>query len=466
MEGVTNNNNNNNGMGNFFYIGRGGYSPLKNIEKTKKVKNGYAIIERKNKALSTCEDEKCTREEEDEAGLHMTFVGVCFIHCVLLIIVVGLVSVIFSRDPSHALVLMEGYNLIPGSDDGGCQVWVNGECVEAMNYEFNHHHHTTTTSDNNNNDNSNNNNNNNNNNNMEMLKGDMKMTEGKAMGLFSSVNSVVVCLVVQVISTVFHLALVPVSNVNSKWALQRFSFIIFVIFAILLLLMRTTWIIPSNIMLWLETLLVASMFTLGSRHKYASWWDTQGKKSADTPHILSAAFTLPALGIVVLAVAGEDNTEGLVFVYFGLLGAILFRLLEVVSLNNEPQSGGALQGRHEEVVFNGGGFNNKAHHVFFVSEPRFVARLNMWLCLIPFIALVSLRFDAIANLPTELTPTHWSVGALIFALVWFLCYALYFTFYSCDGGGVVTGIYCMILHQVLHSSLVLLILIGFIVSTS
>jgi len=406
-------------------------------------------------------------DDNDKSKFFM-FTGLCLVHCILLIVVVGLVSVIFSRDPVQPLVLTEGYILIPGGSDGsnsdtdnaatatGCKVWVNGECVETVDYQFN-----------------------NINNNLMLLKGKMNMAERKAIGLFSSMNAAVVCLVVQVISTVFYLTLVPVvvvaTNDNdydteSKWALRRFSFIIFVIFAILLLLMQTAWMIPSNNMLWLEILLLASMFTLGSKHKYMKWWEWQGEEAAAIPHILCAAFTLPALGVAVLAVAGEDNTEGLVFVYFGLLGAVLFKLLETVatvsSFTSHLDSGGEIA---VAPIMHSGNKNKKEH---FLYEPKFVARLNMWLCLIPFLALTFLRLDVIANLPSaELTPTQWSLAALVFALVWFICYAIYFSFFSwkkcmCFDDSEGGYYYCLAIHHFLHASLVLLILTGFIVSTS
>jgi len=282
----------------------------------------------------------------------------------------------------------------------------------------------------------------------------------------------------QVISTVFYLALAPVRDQDLSWAMRRFSFITFVFFAILILLMQTTWLIPSNNILWLEVLLLACMFTLGSKHKYLKWWEWGGEGFSDIPHVLSAAFTVPSLGVIALVVAGEDNTEGLIIVYFGLVGSILFKLLEIVSFcdyyncshyDDDDENNKKKKNMGQQLVEDSNNESKNKKNINYnvyqynISEPIFVARLNMWLCLIPFIALASLRFEAISNLPSELTPTHWGFAALVYALIWFLCSALYFTVSSYNAK---IDVYCVAIHQFLHVGLVLQVLCGFITSTS
>ena len=228
-----------------------------------------------------------------------------------------------------------------------------------------------------------------------------------------------------------------------------------------LFFLQSVWQIPGNNLIWLEMTIIGALMSIANSNSAPQ------RRSADVPLIIASVFSVPMLGIAALVTAGEANVISLRISYVGMVGVAVLWLLERLSEEDEV---------------------DRAH----AAERAWALRITPWLCLVPFITVASLRLQTMAVIP-EAQP--WAVAELTLVLSWTLVLMLYFTacgiaqFFmdsdseapravcgDADEGGTppprctlkTDCIGCVVyaMHQLLHSAVVLLILIGLFINAN
>ncbi len=331
------------------------------------------------------------------------------------------------------------YIMAPAS--AGCVAWLNGGCVDADSDYFRYHVSSGTG---------------------ELLAvlpplpqqhkaggALLRLEEHAASGLFSEMNPMVICLVVQAVSFALSLGLLN----DNTLILQKCALGVVLLFAGLCLFMRERWQIPQNNLLWLECILALVFVIIGSRRSGAltlmgrgggrsaqSWTTTTTtttaaattSKGADNMAVpmaealdrafrslISPGITTPMVSVAILALAGESDATGLLLAYAGMCGVSVLWLIEHQLLMLSMMIGGAQRA---------GGAACAAG----VAEPpplpevARLIRLNAWLCLAPALVRLGMRLDALARLPDGAQPpAQWIVGALVLVLCWLLLTMVY-----------------------------------------
>ena len=362
------------------------------------------------------------------------------------------------------------YVLVPAQ--AGCMAWLNGGCLGEDTDYFRYHYvkesgdvtttpTTTTTTDTHN---SNNNNNNKKNNGIDPM---IQLEE-------------------HVITCALKLGTQQVVDMKSRWFFRKSGLGLLIFFGGLLLFMRDRWQIPQNNLIWLEAWLVVSFMLIGSNHRNGVrlWWggmirdmysgsggdhqhdDTdnntaeggaiaatffgianaqlrnakqghqlfqmgeQQQDSADSlafiDMVISPAITTPMIGVTVLALSGENDAVSLSLTYIGLCCVSVLWVIEHMLM----QSGIAQAARMEcssssnssSSVVGEQGMPMRMHPLAWVT------RVNVWLCITPFITRGSMRLYALERLPAEFqSPAEWGVATLIVCMVWFLLVVICFS---------------------------------------
>ena len=348
--------------------------------------------------------------------------AVCVWHFLVTVASIGLVCFIFDGDMPHQT---DAYVMAPS---GGCIQWGNGECIVQENAG-----------------------------NTAKLWGLLHMDERKAVGLFSSTNPAVVCLTSQIIFACLTAAHAPLRSDTARWSMMVFSFIVMGAYAVALLFLQSKWQIPGNNLLWMEVTLVVSMMANLAESPDAS----------DLPRIIGSVFSVPMLCVASLVAAGEANAVSLRISYVGIIGVGVLWLIERISDTDETDR-------------------------WHAGERSWVLWFTPWLCIIPFITVASLRLQTMAVIPDV---QGWSIAALTLVLSWAIFIMMYFT--ACGINQILSadtqskkadgqfganeimmqeeevrcaiktdfiGWFFYVVHQLLHSAVVLLILSGLLIN--
>jgi uncharacterized membrane protein len=286
----------------------------------------------------------------------------------VLIILTGLVATLFSRNNDHSVLeKLKPIKLVSQSwvlTSGDCKFWVDGACIplDGEADKLN-------------------------------LGGILEEKERRSTGLFSSINAPCLCLSSIVIATAFSICLTSYPDAYTQKTLKLFSLLMIIVFGVLFLFIQNSWMLPVNNVLFIEFLFMIALFTLGT-------------VSADKGSNISAlrlvgwGLSTPLLIIVVLSIAGEDNSNVLLLVYFSLVFAM--------------------------VVLSAGEWEYSSDYN---SKTISVVYMTFWLCIIPFIVYSSKRLHFMAvEIPVSLP--EWSIASLGIILGWYVIGAIFSTFYE------------------------------------
>ncbi len=387
---------------------------------------------------------------------------ICAANALLLVAAFVIVSAFFAdaqKRQQKALFPVASYNIAPAT--AGCLAWLRGACVassgdkdDAVEEEAAYRY-------------------------WRALTGTLALDEQRATGLFSEMNPLVICLVVQAITTALDLGQQFGASMQTRWLLQRMGLAVLLFFACLLLFMQSRWRIPQNNLLWLEGMLALAFGVLGVKHRLNFNEGTLTESQADNTDnnneedyndaansssnyeaLFAPAITTPMMGVAVLALAGLDDAAVLVLTYASLCGVSVLWLLERRMLL-------LLAAAHKQRED--------------VEHTLKVLRLNMWLCITPFIIRASAQFYDMGQLPSAVRP-QWVIAALALTLVWFLWDVIIFVVahddaeYAAaaaaddnnndDDGDAQTPLQCALnaaligMHYALYATVMLLVLLG------
>ena len=273
---------------------------------------------------------------------------ICAYHALVTIVSICLVSIMFFKDNNDKMMQQHRAEAYIMSPSVGCKQWDNtnyyhGKCIAFENEG------DDIIGD------------------KDKLWGLLHMEERKAMGLFSSTNAAVVCLTAQVIAACLTAASAPLLKNSIRVIFSFFAVGTLAAFGTALLFLQKTWRIPGNNLIWLEIILIcALMVAVDLASKNAS---PQPEDEQQQARIIGSFFSVPMLCIAGLVTAGESNAISLRISYVGLVGVAVLWLIEQMS-----------EARDEEMI---------------------ALRITPWLCLIPFIIVVILRLQVMAVLPDD-----------------------------------------------------------------
>jgi hypothetical protein len=358
---------------------------------------------------------------------------ICGVNALLLVVAFVLVSAFFSKEDhsggggggkapqeGEALFPAASYILAP-SHGSGCLAWLNGACVAVRRLEEKNGESRPQDD-------------------WHALTGTLTLEEHTATGLFSEMNPLVVCLVVQAISTALSLGTQNGATTQTRWLLQKFGLGVLLFFAGLLLFMQHKWRIPANNLLWLEATLVVAFALLAMKHTFSLNQDGASLALAEAEEeawragrglgacimadnydsILAPAVTTPMLGVAVLSMAGQNDASVLLFTYATTCGVSLLWFVErhLLARARAQLQWRQTQPRQHEA---GGGLSLDLGHM------SLVLRLNMWLCVTPFVIRAVAQLHDMLQLPSAVRP-QWVVAALVVTVVWFLYDVCLYTF--------------------------------------
>ena len=259
--------------------------------------NGDAAQQQRAKKPNNNNNNACSTENLEYA--------VCIYHFLVTVAALCLVCLMFTKssaDGGGVIIISsiqhrtDAYVMAPS---GGCLQWGNGECIVQEDAG-----------------------------NTAKLWGLLHMEERKAVGLFSSTNAAVVCLTAQIVAMCLTAAYAPLRSDSARWTLSMTAFLALGVFAVALFFMQSMWQIPGNNLMWLEGTLVAAMMSVATK------W-TRLPDYSDVPHIVASVFSVPMLGIASLVTAGEANVISLRISYVGMVGVAVLWLLQILSNADE-----------------------------------------------------------------------------------------------------------------------------------
>jgi hypothetical protein len=318
--------------------------------------------------------------------------------------------------------------LAPAS--AGCIAWLNGACIDADSDYFRYHASSGFGRLQSNGDDD-----------AAAMMRLLQLEEHAASGLFSEMNPMVICLVVQAVSLALSMGLL----VDPTPLMQRGALGVVLLFGGLCLFMRERWQIPQNNLLWLEAVLALVFVLIGSRRGGASVLVMWGGGAADFQQqhvpapvveeldrafrgLISPGITTPMVSVAVLALGGESDAAGLLLAYGGMCGVSLLWLIEHQLLlgyacASYPPPSLLLAASSPHAAPKGCGDVASGEETPPLFGIALVTRLNAWLCITPALVRVGMRLDAImARLPSGAppAPATWIVGALVLVLCWLL----------------------------------------------
>ncbi len=345
-----------------------------------------------------------TQRETTKNPDHIEY-AVCAWHLVVTIASICLVCLMFAGDAHHQT---DAYVMGPS---GGCMQWGNGECIVQESAG-----------------------------NTAKLWGMLHMEERRAVGLFSSTNPAIVCLSAQIIAACITAAYAPLQSETSRLSMRCIAFVVLCSYAVAILFLQNRWQIPGNNLIWLEITLVGAI---------ASFAADPMTLSSDLPRIIGSVFSVPMLCIAGLVAAGEANVVSLRISYVGILGVGVLWLIERISDAEEADR-------------------------WHAAERSWALWFTPWLCVIPFATVASLRLQTMAVITDQ---QAWSIAELSVVVSWIFLIMVYFT--ACGISHILMQenetsedeVKCALktdfigwtfyaMHQLLHSTVVLLILIG------